>query len=52
MLESQPEWAEKIKQVRSELIFNIGHGAEAAGEYLLEAMLAKQESKKSTEEGE
>ena len=52
MLESQAEWADRIEQTRSELIFNVGHGGEAAGEYLLEAMLAKQEAKKSAEEGE
>ena len=52
MLESQAEWAGRIEQTRSELIFNVGHGGEAAGEYLLEAMLEKQEAKKSAEEGE
>ena len=51
MLESQSEWADKIEQTRSELIFNVGRGAEAAGEYLLEAMLRKQEAKKLAEEG-
>ena len=46
MLAEQSEWAERIEAVRSELIFNLGHGGEAAGEYLLEAMLAKQEERK------
>ena len=42
MLASQPEWAERIEQVRCETVSNIGHGGEAAGEYLLEAVLEKQ----------
>ena len=46
MLASQGEWAQRIEGVRNELIFNLGHGGEAAGEYLLEAMLAKQEERK------
>ena len=52
MLESQSEWADRIEQTRSELIFNVGHGGEAAGEYLLEAMLTKQEARKSAGEDE
>ena len=45
MLASQPDWAQKIEAVRGELISNVGHGGEAAGEYLLSAMLAKQEER-------
>ena len=49
MLESQSEWAGKIEKTRSELIFNVGHGGEAAGEYLLETMLEKQAVRVSQE---
>ena len=42
MLASQEGWHDQIEQVRSECIFNLGHGAEAAGEYLLTAILEKQ----------
>ena len=42
MLANQPEWSERIEQVRFETVSNIGHGGEAAGEYLLEAVLEKQ----------
>ena len=46
MLANQPEWSERIEQVRFETVSNIGHGGEAAGEYLLEAMLDKQEMRR------
>ena len=49
MLASQPEWAEKIEQVRLETVSNIGRGGEAAGEYLLRAMLGKQETRRRAE---
>ena len=41
------EWHDKIDSVRSGFIFNIGHGAETAGEYLLSSMLEKQEHAQS-----
>ena len=43
MFANWSEWQEKIEQVRRGFIFNIGHGAEAAGEYLLKTVLEKQE---------
>lgn len=45
MLASQSDWADKIEKTRDELIFNVGHGAEVAGEYLLTRMLEIQEAK-------
>ena len=47
MLASQAEWAETIEGIRGELIFNVGHGGEAAGEYLLSTMLDKQAQRKA-----
>jgi len=49
MLANQPGWAEKIEQVRLETVSNIGRGGEAAGEYLLKAMLDKQEARHRAE---
>lgn len=43
-------WRERIEEVRSRTIFNLGHGAEKAGEYLLERMIAKQEERKKAEQ--
>ena len=43
---------ERIERVRSGFIYNLGHGAEHSGEYLLGAMLAKQESRRAASEGE
>ncbi len=45
MLASQAEWASKIESIRDEMIFNIGHGGAAAGEYLLTAVLDAQEKR-------
>ena len=50
MLTEQPQWAGRIEAVRDELIFNVGHGAEAAGESLLSDILEKQRQRKSAEE--
>ncbi|MBR0404347.1 MAG: membrane protein insertase YidC [Eggerthellaceae bacterium] len=49
MLAEQSQWAGRIEAVRDELIFNVGHGAEAAGEYLLSDILEKQRQRKSAE---
>ena len=46
MLANQAEWADKIETVRNEMIFNLGHGGEAAGEYLLSAILEAQAKRK------
>lgn len=42
-------WSEKVLAVRDEMIFNLGHAAEVAGEYLLGRVLAKQDEE--NEEG-
>jgi len=42
MLERSEEWRESIAEIRDGFIFNVGHGAETSGEYLIEAMLRKQ----------
>ena len=49
MLGNPEKWRATIEQVRAEMIFNLGHGGEAAGEYLLSTILEKQE--KRAEEG-
>lgn len=46
LVDNQSEWTERIRKVRSESIFNLGYGAEAAGEYLISSMIAKQEARK------
>ena len=42
MIEHPDAWSARIAEVRSSTIYNIGHSAEIAGEYLLQAMLDKQ----------
>lgn len=46
LIDNQPEWTERIRKVRSQSIFNLGHGAEVAGEYLISSMVAKQEARR------
>ena len=43
------DWRETIASVRSSFIFNVGHGAEISGEYLLSRILEKQNEKKVEE---
>ena len=45
MLASSGSWSGQIARVRDGFIFNIGHGAEKAGEYLLSAMLRAQQAR-------
>ena len=45
MLGNPEKWRATIEQVRAEMIFNLGHGGEAAGEYLLSTILEKQEKR-------
>lgn len=45
MIENSDKWADKICSVREDFIFNLGEGAAAAGEYILEAVLQKQTEK-------
>lgn len=46
MISNPDRWAKRIEAVRSQMIFNLGHGGEAAGEYLLREVLAQQGKKK------
>ncbi len=36
-------WSHKIEEIRNNMIFNLGHGGEAAGKFILERVLAHQE---------
>ncbi len=42
MLSEKESWKERIKDIRDGFVFNLGGGGDAAGEYLLETILAKQ----------
>ena len=42
MVAHAADWHDEIERVRSGFIFNLGHGAEVSGEYLLTAVLEKQ----------
>ena len=39
MLANPEAWSDRIREVRSQMIFNLGHGGEVAGEYLLDRLL-------------
>lgn len=45
LLSNQSEWHSRIEGIRDSFIFNIGHSDEIAGEYLINAVLSKQEQK-------
>ena len=47
MLADGATWNERIRAVRDGFIFNVGHGGEAAGEYLLEAVLRAQQARQA-----
>lgn len=47
MIQNPGRWSDRIEQVRGEMIYNVGHGGEAAGEYLLSAILAAQDARES-----
>ena len=47
MVQNQSKWHDQIERVRSESIFNVGHGAEFAGRYLLDAVIEHQEAKEA-----
>ncbi len=49
MISHPDAWSERVLQVRNETISDLGHGAEMAGEYLLDRILKKQDENK--EEG-
>ena len=42
MLDDREGWKQRIAEIREGFFFNVGHGGEAAGEYLLSAILEKQ----------
>ena len=42
MLAGKDEWRERIAEVREHFFYNLGHGGEVAGAYLLETILDKQ----------
>lgn len=44
MIARPDDWSERIESIRDGFIFNLGHGGEIAGEYLLSAVLEKQEA--------
>ena len=47
MLAEQGDWRDGIERIRSGFLFNLGHGAETAGEYLLSSILDKQAAKQA-----
>ncbi len=42
MLEESDRWTEAIRAIRENFIYHIGHGAQFAGKYILDAVLEKQ----------
>lgn len=44
LLRTRALWEERIRDVRDGFVFNLGHGGEAAGRYLLSAVLKAQSS--------
>ena len=52
MLANSETWRNRIASVREGFIFNVGHGAETSGEYLLSSMLAKQANRAAEAAGE
>ena len=42
LLDHQVDWHERLREVRERTIFNLGHGGEVAGRFLLDTMLAQQ----------
>lgn len=48
MVDNKGDWAERIRTVRDSFIFNLGHSAPIAGEYLLNAVLRKQVEKNTS----
>ena len=45
MISNPDAWHDRIEEVRSRMIFNLGHGGEAAGRYLLGKILEKQNAR-------
>ena len=51
MVTNSSSWNDRIRKIRDGFIYNLGHGGEAAGEYILGEILAKQEGKDITAAG-
>ena len=47
MIAHPDDWSERINDIRDGFIFNLSHGGEIAGEYLLSAVLEKQEAREA-----
>ena len=47
MVVNAHDWEDRISAVRDEMIYNLGRGGEAAGEYLLDRMLQIQEGRRA-----
>lgn len=45
MLEESDRWTEAIRAIRENFIYHIGHGAQFAGKYILDAVLEKQRAR-------
>ena len=45
MIANPDAWHDRIEEVRSKMIFNLGRGGEAAGRYLLYKILEKQNAR-------
>ena len=52
MVQHPDRWSEEIRQVRERSIFNLGHGGEKAGEFLLGEILSQQDKKKGAKKGD
>lgn len=48
MIENASQWRDRIAQIVSASIFNLGHGGQAAGEYLLNRVLQIQSEKQAS----
>jgi len=48
MLDDREGWEKRIAEIREGFLFNVGHGGEAAGKYLLGSVLEKQEAKEAS----
>ena len=51
MLANRADWEKRIADIREGFICNVGHGGEAAGKYLLSAVLEKQAQKEQQKNG-
>jgi YidC/Oxa1 family membrane protein insertase len=47
MLSQRERWRDEIEHIRSGFVFNLGQGGQAAGAYLLKAVLKKQQAREA-----